>query len=129
MEQAGGITVNELTKQQMNELDAWIAEHVMKWKCVETVYDLRSVRGTFAVSRSGDCYVPVRGNNIEMWHPTQNKAQAMEVLEKCITVENVAMITRSEVFWVSCYTGSVSTAGETLPIAICLFAKKLFARF
>jgi hypothetical protein len=123
--------MNAQTEQQMNALDAWIAERVMGWKRVGTVYDLGSVRGAFAVSRSGDCYVPVRGNNIEMWHPTQNKAQAMDVLAKCIAVENVAIKEQARVFEVSCYKGGDLISlilGETLPIAICLFAKNLFGK-
>ena len=126
-----------MTTQEMRELDAWIAEHVMggniepHWKCRdcgETVQNDRVTFGEYHDGCNGQC------DFIESAHYTTDPAAALEVLQKCaeklrdleIAVEIYAP-TRSEPSWfVLDSEGSISGIAPTLPLAICLFACEIF---
>src|SRR5512146_2540483 len=70
---------NEPTVQQLRELDAWIAEHVMGW--------VPHWRNTAFYVKRKDRNQMLCGNEIKAdvgkWHPTINPADAMDVLKKC----------------------------------------------
>lgn len=118
-----------MSDQELRELDAWIAEHVMAYK-----------RG-----HPGGC-------KVEYWQPppfkfgvipvdrlprfTTDQAAAMEVLKKCmeyvdghcqrslvsVRPKEVALVTEFGAF--TSYTGNA----DTFELAICLFAQKLFSK-
>lgn len=104
-----------MTEQELRELDAWIAEHVMGWRS-----------GFDADGKE----VWIRGPQdfIEKseWVPADDAA-AMAVLEKCIEREGSAVIYAGpDGGYIMCSDDIGDTHGHTLPTCICLFAKKLF---
>lgn len=124
-----------MSEKELRELDAWIAEHVMgckpwdeeKVRCIlqpnEFVLSIPSkiVRARIGAGQTAD------------FEPTSNHASAMMVLEKCF--ERVGLIDMSRVkvepfnFCVGAtYKTGCESEASTLPLAICLFAKKLFTK-
>lgn len=132
-----------MTDKQLRELDAWIAEHVMGWKRVEKFVDLSSSH--FNVRDDGEVLAYGWPENLGItFAPTTDPAAAMAVLEKCAekayaciqktrpgdsTLDrvhghyNVRKLDRTGMW----EPGIIANA-KTLPLAICLFAKKVFAR-
>jgi hypothetical protein len=121
-----------MNDKQLRELDAWIAEHVMGYrKATKQELDLHSRRDIWWVSPDSD------GENSTQMHPylplfTADPAAAMMVLEKCLS-ETKDAITMAETPTIAAHMGRYTVANEevvecaeTLPLAICLFAKKLF---
>lgn len=119
-----------MTTQELRELDAWIAEHVMGWKitkyhcCGEQVERLKP--------SSGDLHA-----NIRNYSPTTDPSAAMDVLKKCSQMKFDVSINHFDAKNLNLLIGlkewSVLTIGfeaqaETLELAICLFAKKLFTK-
>lgn len=120
-----------MTDDEMRQLDNWIAEHVMEW-----TVKYGDVEQQLCYDRNGKfVYLNFR--------PTIDAGSAMEVLKKLNTrldCEDVAFgycpgmewsggnwylysifrENRSEI-------GQWRVNGETLELAICLFAKKLFS--
>lgn len=143
---------HEITDTQLRELDAWIAEHVMKWRWWRFNYP----------GKQGGCgkwqqlvppyekwpttYKKWNGKQSESKHPsledcteykvfkpTTDAACAMAVLEKCADKRTVAMNCDKDGNWcvafikpavlgACCVDGAVEA--ETLPLAIAMFAKK-----
>lgn len=108
-----------MTKQEHNELDAWIAEHV---------FDLK--------------FDPASENWFDPVHPRRNPkafelpkfttdpAVAMEVLKKCALKSGrcLEILFDSDDKWVVSHDAKiVSGVAETLELAICLFARQLFS--
>ena len=124
-----------MTDKELRELDAWIAEHVMGWitECHEDRVlffppdlDTEKKRRKWSYGISINRY-------------TTDPAAAMMVLEKCIMYLSdkfgsvdldhhgkfeIAAMMRGE------YAADTENDvdAETLPLAICLFAKKLFSK-
>jgi len=95
-----------MSEKQLRELDAFIAEHVFGFDMAETSVD-----------------------DIERY--TTDPAAAMMVLEKCCerTEDGRVIVRMGGNKWIA--TGSntsIYCVAETLPLAICLFAKELFAK-
>ncbi len=115
----------DMTPTELRELDAWIAEHVMGWKI--------SQAGNSGKNQSG------QWKSIPIY--TTDPAAALEVLKKCyekIWSDN-PIITKCQHFkieiwnnglWVVQQSEKIETSieSETLELAICLFAKKLFSK-
>lgn len=102
-------TKDTMITEEMRELDAWIAEHVMGWH----------------ISRYG------QGSYIHNhWQPTESPSDAMAVLERCAEKCPVA-IDKNRTGWTVCridhLTATQLTHGDTIPLAICLFARKVFS--
>ena len=110
-----------MTDQELRELDAWIAEHVFG--------ATRAIDKGFACGDCDDRHT-VRFNKDEGWTAcplyTTDPAAAMQVLERC--AEKLGFlpdIKKSRIGYAWIYGGAASNA-DTLPLAICLFAKRLF---
>lgn len=59
------------------------------------------------------------------WTPTKDRCQAMEVLEKCVEQSQVTM-QKPGTHWQVWNRVNHHATAETLPLAICRFARKLF---
>lgn len=91
-----------MNNQELRELDAWIAEHVMKPS------------------------MPLSG-----FRPTICPADAMEVLKKCATESSgyQIQIDYDKSGWAVGRGGEgLHSTAETLELAIALFSKKLFSK-
>ena len=122
-----------MNNQELRKLDAWIAERVMGYQC--------GFWAEFAASgppaTNGRIWMtldkPVDAHGIPFC-PTTDPAAALAVLEKCFkhnedtTVEiyvGAGEGPEYKRYW--CVgDGRVYGMSETLPLAICLFAKELF---
>lgn len=120
--------------EQPKNLNAWIAGNVMGWKEVKSIHKIKE--GSFYVIDGDESiYINDLGNHVKLWRPTEDRGQALEVLEKCIRFifdNNRGSISQSlhldglfDVYIGGNYIGS-KESGKSLPIAICLFAQKLF---
>ncbi len=80
---------------------------------------------------SSEVLICYRSNCLREFHPSTDPAAAMQVLEKCADKlddpkkynPGVSPITKSGGQW---WVGNQHA--ETLPLAICLFAKQLFSK-
>ena len=119
-----------MTQQELRELDAWIAEKVMGWKPFVSG-KTSSIKGTFWL----DSEHKVVASPEFQWtrfDPTTDRAAAMQVLEKCADRVGVRIDRYNgrapNVWYIRATDGRLAEAeAPTLPIAICLFAKKLFS--
>lgn len=108
-----------MTDKEMRELDAFIAEHVMG-KTAISCNDPRPTKGT------EDDYFVREWVDISRSLPfyTTDPSSAMEVLEKILPTYNgsvsIQATSNGKQYAVD------STIADTLPLAICLFAKQLF---
>lgn len=126
----------------LRELDAWIAEHVMGWKRCKSIHSL-DYANRYAIDTTGAIYrhnPKRRDTRMSLFHPSTDPAAAMEVLKKCIAKcnedgasldldlnEQSKTLINKMHYGVS-YESSLDEEGETLELAICLFAKKLFTK-
>jgi hypothetical protein len=115
-----------MSNEEMRELDAWIAENVMGWAahCRNTAFYVPKEQA----NKLMDC----RPVCIEDWRPTTNPAAAMEVLRKCVDTRAVSVDRwrMTGIYIISTILDRKHTIEEapTLELAICLFAKQLFAQ-
>lgn len=148
-----------MTNQELREMDAWIAEHVMGWQWFRF-----RMKKTDTAKNAGKGYdrwqqlIPPGDNwhlhpkynaikqpqgkgqyledetDLSMFKPTTDRAAAMEVLEKCIELRpdmRGVEIRRDSARWqVESWKKNwgISENAETLPLAICLFSRKLFSQ-
>lgn len=123
--------MNEMTNEQLRELDAWIAEKVIGRKSVAKISMLDD-DSTFHYRKDiGEVFVHHAGNNVRYFHPTSDPAAAMMVLEKCIEKTQVELTTVASGEYrirdLAATRGEYFTTFEkSLPLAICLFARELF---
>lgn len=116
-----------MKENELRELDAWIAEHVMGVKCAH-VWRGHSRRKSIC----GKCgKVSWNGDALSCDAYTTDYAAALQVLEKCLEKSGYGLIVdihddagfsieqRSP--FRPCSTGE-----ETLPLTICRFAKNLY---
>lgn len=121
--------------QELIELDAWIAEHVMGW------HIFNSGRGSVCALKNKDLVdeslkiiIPKHPfDEPSDFSPTTDPAAAMEVLEKCAEkdVFTSIAISRNGDFWEVFLGGHYHQKkgiAETLPLAICKFAQALFSK-
>lgn len=125
---------------KMRELDKWIAEHVMEWPR-EKIYEGYAYYTASGALTGFNVYPPPAAwaecdNNY--WGPTLNYKCALMVLEKCAekldTAEGMSVnIGKSGDSWEVCdmfmghgYESVNAATADTLPLAICLLAVKLF---
>ena len=90
-----------MSEKQLRKLDAWIAEHVFGFDMAKTSVD-------------------------DIEHYTTDPAEAMQVLEELLILHNgepFEIWRGGSGMW---HLGK--SKAETLPLAICLFAKELFAK-
>lgn len=108
-----------MTDKESRGLDVWIAVNVFGW--------------TDDIKGSGHYYMldgaKSKTMDYHFWQPTSDRAQAMEVLEKCgdETVPTLAKMSSGKWHIFSKFK-KISVTAETLPLAICIFAKKLFSK-
>jgi len=117
-----------MTIKQLRELDAWIAEHVMGWK--QSNSDFCQL-----VTQSGE---QVGEPVCDPWSPTTNPAAAMAVWQSCLekvstkSIETYIGVDESPEYRpVVCITMKEmknTVMADTLPLAICLFAKEIFSK-
>lgn len=118
-----------MTDTEKRELDAWIAERVMGWKLDKMIWWSRNdIDKTQSIAWEGD------------FRPTTDPAATMEVLKRCaekleVINSSIALgqqfdeLVEDRLFWfVSHERTKEVTEAETLELAICLFAKKLFTK-
>lgn len=133
-----------MTKKELRELDAWIAEHVMGYLWLWRIHYGDPLKAIFKSAESASEYANdwqevTESNNPKNrfagWNSnvpfyTTDPAAAMEVLKKCLdftwigfgkklTSENLYSLTDRMI---------IDSKSETLELAICLFAKKLFTK-
>jgi Phage ABA sandwich domain len=118
-----------MTTTELRKLDAWIAEHVMGWLRVNSNEKLDHPQ-RFNVLPDRILIGQNMGHRIIEYSPTTDPAAAMQVLEKCITGNTSIAINHGTTGWwvTDCDKKKNYAIAETLPLAICLFAKKLFSK-
>ena len=120
---------------ELRELEVWIGEHIFGGKITRTPH------------LATDVYMQTESDRRLMMSPypvpryTEDKAAAMEVLEKCVETVTSERLGLDGVVVFSPHEqvmpewtvrtrdesrGAVIVEGKTLPLAICLFAKKLY---
>jgi hypothetical protein len=115
-----------MSEQELRSLDAWIAEHVMGF--VKEPYP----------DETG--WKDKAGKYLNRFNPTIDPTAAIEVLKKCCDRKTVAVVQAKDGGWQICLlmlvgmtgamgwpTQAIETEADTLELAICLFAKQLFA--
>lgn len=124
------------SEKELRELDAWIAEHVMGWRRINDIQRL-SKSGEFFLHAAEGPFVHERQNYIKKFSPTTDPAAAMMVLEKCLSSDNLTMpieIDRKRHkggrfrIETGVISNSILAIEDTLPLAICRFAKQLFEK-
>jgi hypothetical protein len=116
--------------EQHIQLDRWIAVNINKWPEPEWVYDdgIDYKHGT-------------PGNSVLCrYAPTENRSEALHVLEKCAErmsklhdddryiAIGYERLTGNFIVCESDVANGISVDGDTLPLAICLFARRLFEK-
>jgi len=115
--------------QELRELDAWIAEHVTCEKY--PIGEHNSGISKHYLDDGKNVVRTVEGKwTAALPSYTTDPAAAMMVLEKCAEKEGQenfdgVQIDKTEHGWIVS-TCKMDSDAETLPLAICLFAKKLF---
>jgi hypothetical protein len=125
-----------MSDTELRELDAWIAEHVMFYKRTEQP-DSHTDAGDPLFWDSGKAVVISRpyfsalhkkyAHSWSKFGPTTDRAAAMAVLEKCVEIGllSISMQGGSPRVWRTDGELKITNA-ETLPLAICKFAKEIF---
>ena len=105
-----------LTETELRELDAWIADNVMvDWKPPIIPRDMS-------------------GNPFPGWDAvprfSRDDSPAFRILGKCVSDSEIYGVTITKETWgFELKVGSrIIASAETLPLAICLLAKKLFTK-
>jgi hypothetical protein len=124
------------TESELRELDAYIAQHLMGWKRTDKPDNWTAEKVVqFYIKPDGACIVStpwtssayppnVWAHSWSAYTPTTDPAAAMQVLEKCADECLVQIRRQSDQSW--CVWGdTVDSNGETIPLAIALFAKAL----
>lgn len=146
-----------MNSEQMRELDAWIAEHVMGWQWMRFNYKRKpedSGEPFCMLIPPGEnwpanpkwngvkCDGPVEGipddSDLSVFQPTTNAATALEVLKKCAEFrESISIYQRlSDDLWVirtfvdddDGKRREIFAEAPTLELAIALFAQQLYSR-
>ena len=135
-----------MNDMEMRELDAWIAASVLgiketsepdKWTDTdEDIFWHRNElnRATARAVFIGKAYLQYGETSFShswsKFQPTTDPAAAMDVLEKCAIKSGygLTVIPQSNGMWFACSNYANEAFGETLNIAICLLAKKLFTK-
>lgn len=129
-----------MTQEQLRELNEFCASDVMKWERIDCApEDL--LPGFFCIC-DGHVWIQTQ-DGLTTFEPTQAKHDAMEVLEKCCEAMDCkdVRIGCCEGSWFvrDVYRENPGARGKifvhamppekiTLPLAICLFAQKLFTK-
>lgn len=118
-----------MNDKDLRELDAWVGVNIFGMKPIHR-------DGPKPTKGTEDDYFIVEWVNISgsLPHYSTDPAAAMQVLEKCHEIccvetgiyENISGSIRGN-FARSVYR-DITIEAKTLPIAICLFAKKLFSK-
>lgn len=140
------------TEKELRELNNFVAEHVMKWKRTENPDDWTDTGETLFWHRRersekvprqnpvvvvGTAYNPPGQTRFDhSWRtfaPTMNPADALQVLERCLERPDIGdpVISKDGLnFWLRTARNNEHIQGEatTLPLAIALFARKLFKK-
>lgn len=123
----GGI----VTEKELRELDAWIAEHVMGLKLCHRIPAILQPDEYVLSIPSKIVRAKFSSNETKNFEPTTNPADAMAVLMKCAEKtesSNCIHVGLLEKEWIVGHTFSnIGVEAQTLELAICLFAKKLFS--
>lgn len=127
-----------MTPKELRDLDAWIAEYVMggEWPNKSQLI----LNGELVFRRERGSLIAI-GYPKPSFAPTTDPAAAMQVLEKCATSNAVGVQGNVEIYqepeggkWAVCFNAAYQDKcvepvfAETLPLAIALFAQKLFAK-
>lgn len=109
---------------ELSKLDAWIAEHVMGWSLAKRFDGDELIQRTLKEKKSG---LPEWMNEFK---PTTDPAAAMLVFEKLAVGSPFTHMTKLGEKWVI-FKGPDSefsnrVEADSLPLAICMLAKKLF---
>lgn len=124
---ADGFQSKTPTEKELRELDAWIAEHVMGYKV-----RIRKPDSTYPALRYWN-----KGDGFEIlqaqFSPTTNPADAFEVLKKCYeraeSFESGKDDSQGWYFFVDAPIKAINASShESLELAVCLFARKLFSK-
>lgn len=120
-----------MTEHELRELDAWIAEHVMRLVLCQRAPAILTPN-EFVLSIPSKIVRARIGNGSTInFSPTTDPAASMQVLQKCAERGawpdfTLLRHTPPQGKWVFEYDGEEIVC-DTLPLAIALFAKKLFS--
>lgn len=122
------------TEDELRELDVFCAEKVMGWQLVN--YNTGCEAACYAEAMNNDGWTwsgDYGDGEAWQWKPTTDSACAMRVFEKCIRKCGEVMICFNGMYSVhGCLSGQIRPVygqhAETLPLAICEFAKKLYGK-
>lgn len=110
-------------RNEMRELDAWIAENLFGGIHHQEKPYREGIDTSLLAMWQGEMDCLVSG-----WRPTTEPASAMLVLEKCRCVDGVHLSPPSPDKICEIWGGGVRAYADTLPLAVCLFAKQLFSK-
>jgi len=123
--------MTDMTTKQLRELDTWIAEHVMGWYRADG-----KPSHWFPDGYKNEWHNP-KGGMDTLPCFTTDPAAAMTVLEKCNDKLKelghfpgaIDLWKPFELWKIQSHANSdIHAEAETLPLAICLFAKQLFSK-
>lgn len=123
--------MNTLTPEQLRELDAWIAEHVMGWKQVESMLEMNVGEYCFGTKLPKVAWTRYEdtGHAVQ-FSPTTDPAASMMLLKKVLEFADLTIegFDGTEVRIrqdINDPTFSVSESAPTLELALAQFARKL----
>jgi len=131
----------QLTQTQYKKLNALVAKYVMRWTlCTKDKFPNASDGKTYYIKSHSIMrrWEDDHQSQDRFWEPSNESAAAMEVLKKCAEKLQPKRIH----IYAPCETGGqwmvsnceanvknqINQMGDTLEVAICLFAVKLFGQ-
>lgn len=127
-----------MTTEELRELDAWIAEHVMGWTLLKQWKESDAIFYTgFPPDKASQYYAKQSQCDPEIPCPTTDPAAAFEVLKRCVERLGHKFISvgfGNGLFHVDNMRSStpgideIAVKAPTLELAICLFSKQLFSK-
>jgi hypothetical protein len=124
-----------MNEKELRALDAWIAESLFSWK--RNNHESRKAYDVYITPDGEHKYVggapmgmPYECDHPDndMFAPTTDPAAAMQVLGECSRQVQVTVWKRVNDWQVFSQHMQIHGEGETLPLAICKFARQLFER-
>ena len=121
----------EMNEMELRGLDAFCAEEVMGWKWLKFSPG-NPFEGAWEMSNGGGTQGTLRYS----FSPTTDRADAFEVLRRIITHDENNLLWKhsglaSDKLWFAHSTklgpGLAAGSAPTLPLAICLLAKKIYS--
>lgn len=121
-----------MNSAECRELDAWIAEHMfgkMKVAYVDRIFD-NDANGY--CHKFDSVFIAGKNNKAVEFHPTIDVPFAMQVLDVCIKKYSfgveISYVEGKYHCWQMIDMEEIIGSAETLPMAICLYAKQFYIK-